>query len=109
MQISPGLHRRPASLTVDHERHWVLEAFHCGNKKCCKMRQPDARSMPAEEFRALAELAYGDDWGSKMPVEFGVNRATVWRWRRFGCNGPAAVLLRMLARSREGELPGGER
>ena len=104
---SPDPYRRPASLTVDHERRWVLESFHCGNKKCNKMRQPDARSMPAEEFRALAKLAYGSDWGSKMPVEFGVHRATVWRWRKLGCNGPAAVLLRVLARVRQGELPAG--
>ena len=73
------------------------------------MQQHYARPLTAEEFRALAEAAYGADWAGKIHVEFGVNRATVWRWRKWGCNGPAAVLLRILARSREGELPGGER
>ena len=63
--------------------------------------------MAAKEFLALAEATYGDDWVSKIHVEFGVNRATVWRWSKLGCNGPAAVLLRVLARVRQGELPGG--
>ena len=73
------------------------------------MQQADAKPVAAEEFSALAEAAFGPDWAAKVHLEFGVNRATVWRWRRLGCNGPAAVLLRVLARSREGELPGGER
>lgn len=68
-------------------------------RKPDRRRPPPRGGMTPDEFRLVAQRAYGDDWPHAMAREFGVDRVTIWRWRtgRSTISVPIAIALRSKA------------